>query len=202
VPARDWPESKNQGYQRRARGQCVGKQGYGDIAAGQPLSHDPRANNRRKKNAVARASATMRRERVIKKENNFQEQQPGAQQAVAGLLARTKALITCLHLSGQRIDVEALARQERPRLLDAVNTRWFDINIVKPALASSPRIRNRSMHRQHSPPKLHVFLIWAGTSPRTTTSDTAKRPSGLSTRNAFLQHAVFIARKVDDGSSR
>ena len=43
------------------------------------------------------------------KENQFQEQQPGAQQAVAGLLARTKALI---NLSSTSL---ASASTSRPR---------------------------------------------------------------------------------------
>ena len=38
----------------------------------------------------------------------------------------------------------------------------------------------------------------SGTSPLTTTSETAKRPPGLSTRNASLQHPVLVRREIDD----
>ena len=38
----------------------------------------------------------------------------------------------------------------------------------------------------------------SGTSPRTTTSETAKRPPGLRTRNASREHAVLVGGEVDD----
>ena len=38
----------------------------------------------------------------------------------------------------------------------------------------------------------------SGTSPRTITSETAKRPPGRSTRNASRNDAVFVRRKVDN----
>ena len=49
VRARDWPECENQGHQRSARGQRIGKQGNGYIAVREPLPHDAGANDGRKK---------------------------------------------------------------------------------------------------------------------------------------------------------
>ena len=47
--SRDWPECENEGHQRSASGQRIGKQGYGNIAARQLLPHDAGANYRRQK---------------------------------------------------------------------------------------------------------------------------------------------------------
>ena len=49
VRARDWPECENQGHQRSARGQRIGKQGDSYIAARELLPHDAGANYRSKK---------------------------------------------------------------------------------------------------------------------------------------------------------
>ena len=71
----------------------------------------------------------MRRERVIA----FSGAATGRAARRRGRLARTDkgADELAFHLSGQRIDIEALTREEGPRILDAVNPRGLDIDIVE-----------------------------------------------------------------------
>jgi hypothetical protein len=68
---------------------------------------------------IKAASATMRRERVIQRKP-FSRAATGRAASSCGLVRSNKGaekLVT--HLSGQRIDVEALTRQEGPRVIDA-----------------------------------------------------------------------------------
>ena len=56
VRARDWPERENQRRQRSARGQRIGKQGNGCIAARELFAHDAGANDRSKKERSSQGS--------------------------------------------------------------------------------------------------------------------------------------------------
>ena len=92
----------------------------------------------------------------------------------------------------------ALAVEKRARVLDVVDPRWSRCRCRR---SPRPRVWRGSPILERAgdaaDPQLHVLRIAAGTSPRTTTSETAKRPPGFSTRNASLQHPVLVARQVD-----
>ena len=90
VRARDWPERENQRRQRSARGQRIGKQGNGCIAARELFAHDAGANDRSKKERSSQGFC----DETARKSHPLQEQQPDAQhEATAGLFARMKALM-------------------------------------------------------------------------------------------------------------
>ena len=82
---------------------------------------------------------------------------------------------------------------------DGVDARRLDVDPSKPAAVELRRVLRvvqsaPAMQPTHS----STFLrISAGISPRTTTSETAKRPPGFSTRNASRKHAVLVGRQID-----
>ena len=86
---------------------------------------------------------------------------------------------------GHRIDIDPLPGKEGPRILDAVNARRLDLDLVESRLGELRDVFvlfKRSGHAAH--PEQHAFAISGGTSPRVTTSETANRPPGFRTRKA------------------
>ena len=128
-----------------------------------------------------------------------------ARRAAAGLAgrsssARTKALMNLPSTSRASASASRpVAGEERPRVFERCrpasarsrsarsppSSAWRRYSSSSSAPATQPT--HSSMLRSHS----------AGTSPRTTTSETAKRPPGLSTRKASRKHAVLVGRQVD-----
>jgi len=115
VRARDWPERENQRRQRSARGQRIGKQGNGCIAARELFAHDAGANDRSKKerssqgfcDETASGAATRR---TARSDSRLVRTDEGADELA-------------FHLSSQRVDIKALTREEGPRIFDSVNPR-------------------------------------------------------------------------------
>src|SRR5271165_3021341 len=122
-----------------------------------PMIPEPTTAARR--NAVPRPSATVRRERVIKRKQ-FLGAATGRAAGRCGLARSNKGADKLVfHLSGQRIDVEAPSRQEGPRVFDAVNPGGLDIDIVKTGFGKFRHvfvIAQGTGNAAH--PKLHVFL--------------------------------------------
>src|SRR5438046_239353 len=93
-----------------------------------PMMPEPTTAARRK--AVPKPSATMRRERVIKRKP-FSGAAAGRAASSSGFACSNKGADKLIsHLSGQHIDVEVSTRQEAPRVFDAVNPSGLDIDIV------------------------------------------------------------------------
>ena len=81
----------------------------------------------------------------------------------------------------------------------AVDARRLDVDCLEAGLRRACARYSPSSSAPATQPTHSSTLrrISAGTSPRTTTSETAKRPPGFSTRNASAQHAVLVGGEVD-----
>ena len=113
---------------------------------------------------------------------------PGrAARRLSGLVRSDKSADElAFHFCGQCIDIEALSRQESSRVIDAVNSCGLDLDMIKTGFCELLCVFIIAQGSGKPTQSSRLFLISAGTWPRTTTSDTAKRPPGLSTRKASL----------------
>src|SRR6516164_1261952 len=127
--------------------------------------------------------------------------------AAAGRAARRYRWLVCtnkradefaFHLSGPRLDLEALARQKGPRVLQAVNPRGLDLDMLKTGLGEFGHI----FFIAQSPgdaasPKLQVFLDFARyVAPDHHIGD-REAAAWFEHAKRFLEHAVLVTRKVD-----
>ena len=125
-------------------------------------------------------------------------QQPGWQQAALGLPARINALKNLLFTWGAIASTSNAASVRNCRASSTLYSRVGSTERPsKPAFFSFASSRFPPVRRQCSPPRATCFCDTSAHVPRTTTSETANRPPGLSTRKASPQNAVFVRREVD-----
>jgi len=150
-----------------------------------------------RRNAAPNASAPPRRERVIE-ENLFYEQQSGAQHAAAGLIARTKAPMNSPSTSfpSSSTLIKAPIRQEGPRVLDAVNPRGLDLDVVKTRFGEFRHVLVVTQDASDAThPKLHAVLDFGRyLTPDNNIGDARGRISGTLARETSRRLSIVTRR--------
>src|SRR5215470_4095224 len=94
--------------------------------------------------------------------------------------ANERAHELAVDLRRHRVGVDAGAGQEVTRVLHTIDARRFHLDALEAGLGEL----------------VAVFLLLEGAAPRTTTSDTANRPPGLSTRKASASTRSLSADRL------
>ena len=121
------------------------------------------------------------------------EQHPGAQQPL-GFVARIKALMNLFSTCGAMASTSRPSPDRKARASSTSYTRVGSISIAaKPAALS---LASYTLHPAKAPamqPTQSNMLLRtsSGTAPFVTTSETAKRPPGLRTRNASRRLGLY-----------
>ena len=113
--------------------------------------------------------------------------------------ARMKALMNLPSTCGRnRVDVDALSGEKGPRIFDAVDAGRLDVDLFESRRRQAWRDTRSSSSAPAMQPTQSSMLrrISAGTSPRMTTSETANRPPGLSTRKASRKTRSLSAERL------
>ena len=124
---------------------------------------------------------------------------PSSVRQAAGFRARTKALMNFPSTCGESASTSRPAGPRTSAHLPGCTRGW-----ARPSRPRSPRwpasrYSDSSSAPATQPTQSSMFRrTSAGTSPCTTTSETANRPPGLRTRNASREHAVLVRGEVDD----